>query len=55
MHQNEYLWSKGLEIFADDKISPLSKLKAFADDDFIVPQMVKFFYDRVENTMGKGD
>ena len=33
----------------------LSKLKAFAEDNFSVPQMVQFFLDRVENIVGKGE
>ena len=33
----------------------LSKLKAFADDNFSLAQMVQFFIDRVENIMGKGE
>ena len=34
-----------------NKPSPLSNLKAFADGNFIVAQMVQFLYDRVENTV----
>ena len=30
-------------------------LKAFADDNFKVAQMVQFFFDRVENIVGKGE
>ena len=33
----------------------LSKLKAFADDNFKVVQMVHFYFDRVENMVGKGE
>ena len=39
----------------DDKILPLSKLKAFADDNFIVAQIAKFFFNRVENIVEKGE
>ena len=40
---------------SDDKILALSKLKAFADDDFNVAQMEKFFSDRADSIVGKGD
>ena len=33
----------------------MSKLKAFADDKFIVTQKVKFPCYRVENIVGKGE
>ena len=39
----------------DDKSSLLSKLKAFADENFNVVQMMQFFYDRVKNIVGKGE
>ena len=39
----------------DDKILPLSKLKAFADNKFIVDEMLQFLRDRVENIMGKAE
>ena len=38
----------------DDKILALSKLKAFADDNFSVAQMVQIYSYRVENIVGKG-
>ena len=38
-----------------NKPLPLSNLKAFADGNFIVAQMVQFLYDRVENTVEKGE
>ena len=37
----------------DDKMLTLSKLKAFADDNFTVAKMVKFLYERVENIVGR--
>ena len=37
----------------DSKILALSKLKAFADNNFIVSQMVQFFYCRVEKIVRK--
>ena len=43
----------GINPLPDDKILVLSKLKAFADDSFIVPQMVQFLFNRVVNIMGK--
>ena len=33
----------------------LSKMKASADDNFIVAQMVHFFSSRVKNIVGKGE
>ena len=33
----------------------LSKLEAFADNNFIVAKMVQFFFDREENIVGKGE
>ena len=39
----------------DEKILALPKLEAFADDNFIVAQMVQFFSDRSENIVGKGE
>ena len=36
----------------DNKILAMSKFKAFADDNF---NMSHFFYDRVENIVGKGE
>ena len=38
----------------DDKILALSRLKLFADDNFIVAQMVQFLRERVDNIVGKG-
>ena len=35
------------------RILDLSKLKAFAYDNFIVTQIKQFFFDRVENILGK--
>ena len=46
MHQNEYLWSKGLR---------LAKLKAFADDKINVTEKFKFVLGGVENKVGKGE
>ena len=37
----------------DDKILPLSKLKAFAEDNFDVVQIAKSFSCRVENIVEK--
>ena len=38
----------------DNKVLAISKLKAFADDNFSVAQMVQFYSDRVKN-VGKGE
>ena len=49
------IWTQ-LNPVPDDKILPLSKLKAFADDNFDVAQIVKFFSSRVEkNIVEKGE
>ena len=37
----------------DDNILSLSKLKAFADDNFIVAQTVHIFFDRVKDNVVK--
>ena len=39
----------------DDKILALSKLKAFADNNFSVVQMAQTFLHRIENGVGKGE
>ena len=39
----------------DDKILPLSRLIAFADNNLDVAQIAKFFSYRVENIVEKGE
>ena len=39
----------------NDKISDLSKLKAFADDKINVTQKLTFFLGWIENIVGKGE
>ena len=39
----------------NDRILDLTKLKAFADDKFIGAEMMISLFDRVENTVGKGE
>ena len=39
----------------DNKILALSESNAFADDNFSVAQMMQYFFDRVENIVGKGE
>ena len=39
----------------DNKILALSKLKAFADDNFNVAEVVKFLLGRIENIVGRGE
>ena len=39
----------------NNNISDLPELKALADDNFRVVQMMQFSSDRVENTVGKGE
>ena len=60
MHQNEYLWSKGLIInvinpLPNDKFIDWSKLKALADSRINVTEKVQFDLGMVENIMGKGE
>ena len=42
----------GLNSLSDDKILPLSKLKASADNNFNVAKMVHFFCDGEANIVG---
>ena len=37
------------------KILAMSKLKAFAEDNFIVKKMVQFFLDWIQNIVGKAE
>ena len=39
----------------DDKILALSKLEAFADDNYNMAKAIKFVFHRVENFEGKGE
>ena len=39
----------------NDNILDMTKLKAFADDKLKVVKMEIFIFDRVENTVGKGE
>ena len=39
----------------DDKIVALFKWKAFADDNINSAKKVRFFFDGVENVVGKGE
>ena len=39
----------------NDKILDVTKLKAFADDKLNVARMMFSLFDRVENTVGKGE
>ena len=38
-----------------DKIFEVTKLKVFADDKWNVAAMTIFLFDKVENTVGKGE
>ena len=38
----------------NNTILPLTKLKAFADNNFYFAKMVQFFFERIENIIGKG-
>ena len=67
MHQNEYLWSKGVRIilprtsfnfFANpflNKFLDWSKLKEHADDKINKTEKLKFVLGMVENIVGKGE
>ena len=39
----------------DNTILALSKLKAFADNNFILAKMVQLLSERIENIVGKGE
>ena len=41
--------------FPDITVLALSKFKAFVDNNFNVAQIMHFFFDRLENTVGKGE
>ena len=43
------------QTFPHNRIFASSKLKTFADNVFVLSQMVKFLFDWVGNTMGKGE
>ena len=43
-----------LNFLPNDKFLAVTKLKAFADDKLTVARMISLF-DRVENTVGKGE
>ena len=53
------VWERVNQLFLnpspDDKILALSKLKALAEDNFIVVQILQFFFEREGNIMGKGE
>ena len=42
-------------LLPDNKLVALPKLKASADNNVIVLQLVKFLFDRVKNMMPKGE
>ena len=44
-----------INLLPDDKILPLFKLKAFADDKLNAAEMVQISCDRVEKVVGKGE
>ena len=45
----------GLNHLPNDKILEVTKLKSFADDKLNVAKMMISLFDRVENTVGKGE
>ena len=44
-----------INLLPDDKILEMSKLGAFADGNFTVDQTVHFFFNGIENIVGKGE
>ena len=46
---------KGFNSLPNDKILEVTKLKTFADNKLKVAKMTISLYDRVENTVGKGE
>ena len=55
-HSKIVVFWKELTLYKNDQIlASLSKMKVFAEDNFSVAQMVQFFFDRVENIVGKGE
>ena len=49
------LLPKGLNSSPNDRILDVTKLTAFADDKFNVAKMTISLFDRVGNTVGKGE
>ena len=54
MNLKSNITSDWLNSIPKDKILDWSKLKAFADDEIKVLEMMIFVLDRVENILGKG-
>ena len=51
-------WVKSIDLLnslPNDKIVEVTKLKAFADDKLNIAKMMNSLFDRVENTVGKGE
>ena len=49
------LFGKELTIYLTQKHWDLSKSKAFADDNITAAQMMRFFFDMIENIVEKGE
>ena len=45
----------GIDSLPNDKFSDMAKLKVFADIKLNIAKMKIYLYDRVENTVGKGE
>ena len=41
--------------FPNDRVLDMTKLKAYADDNLNVAKMMIYLFNRVENTVGKGE
>ena len=48
-------WGSSLNPLPNSKIFDMTKLKAFEDDKFNVATMMIYLFDRIENTVGKGE
>ena len=49
------MFSALVDPLTDNRNLVFSELKAFADNNFRETQMMSFFFDRIENIVGKGE
>ena len=49
------LWQKGFNPLPNNKILDMTELKAFADDKLNITEMTISLFQRVENTLEKGE
>ena len=55
MFSNNNLHQRQVNSFTNNKILDMTKLKTFADDELKVAIMTISLFDRVKNTVGKGE